>query len=148
MKEGMRIEEAKNALLDFYPYDKVMDRSFFAKEVLRDVATRLMAGVVSDINGKTGKFVRYSYPFMAIARRAPIEETQFWPRVKGEIVIRLDLLYAPFPAKDDAWLTAQYAPEDTHAHIVFLEEHDPEEVKNSPFMRLWRWLTSTEEETK
>ncbi len=153
-KLGKRIEDAKNALLDSYPYDKVAERSGFPQEALRDVATRLIDGVINDMGDKTGKFVRCAYPFMAIAHRAPIEETQFWLQYKeGEIVIRLDLLYTQFPAKDDAWLTAQYAPEDTHVHIHFLEER--EEAKNSLFMRLYRWLmrlwrrlTYTEEEAK
>ena len=147
MKSGSRIEEAKNTLLDSYPYNVVAERSGFAQEALRDVAARLIDGVISDINDKTGKFVRCAYPLMAIAQRAPVEETQYWLTYKRENLIRLDLLYTQFPAKDDVWLTAQYAPEDTHAHIHFLDEHDPEEAKNSPFMRLWRWLTSTEEET-
>ena len=150
MKMGSRIENAKKVLLDSYPYNVVAERSGFAQEELRDVATRLIDGVINDLNDKTGKFVRCAYPLMAIAQRAPIEETQFWLTHKeGEIVIRLDLLYTQFPAKDDVWLTAQYAPGDTHAHIHFLEEHDLEkEAENSPFMRLYRWLTSTEEITK
>lgn len=134
MKGGKRIEDAKNALLDSYPYNVVAERSGFAQETLRDVATRLIDGVISDINDKTGKFVRSAYPLMAIARRTPIEETQYWLQYKkGEILIRLDLLYTQFPAKNDVWLAAQYAPGDTHAHIHFLEEHDLEkEAENSP----------------
>lgn len=162
---GMRIEEAKNALIDFYPYKHIKEHYGVNQKDLRETATRLIDGVINDIKGKTGEAVRHvplvaivkrapEWPcleegpyrpqfegtLIAIAQRAPVEEGPHWPQHAGEIFIRLDLIYTPHAIKNNARLAAQYAPDDAHAHIAIIEEH--EEAKRSLFVRLWRWLAS------
>ena len=168
MKEGMRIEDAKNALLDFYPYKHVKEHYGVNQNQkdLREIAARLLDGVINDTKGEIGEAVRHvplvaivkrapieEWPcleecpyrpkfegtLIAIAQRAPVKEWPLWPQHAGEIFVRLDLIYTPHAIKNNASLSAQYAPDDAHAHIAIIEEH---EAKRSLFIRLWKRIVS------
>jgi len=106
----LTIEEAKLRLLECYDFAAAAKRSKRTKKYLREHAELALDAAIKDIDGKVGEVIRFSFPFAAIAKRAPIIEGPLADNYAGKICVRLDLLYAPC--------------DKTHYHIATIEEAD------------------------